>query len=153
MRRAISRGTNYLKKMLARQEAGGYDGRKLGNQAQQKQIKHMAEEKKQEPQSMKFSGEIKVLDTTRSAIMKDYLEPIAKARGKTFHAGEVLKLAFLALAADTVGLAKGSAQRQKFMALMDATPGWFGSGNNSACRQDYEEKKGKEDVMKDYTSF
>lgn len=102
-------------------------------------------------------AKIKQIDTTSLAIKRDYLETSAALLEKqdqqkrSFHAGEVLKLAFIRMAADAVEL-KGE-DRASFIALLDATPGWFGCGNNSACRQAFEKKGALADVQKSYAGF
>lgn len=100
----------------------------------------------------KITIEIASMDTTGGHIKSAYLDVMAKKYNKSFHAGEVLKLAFIAFAADCAALPKGSPERAKFAAQLDATPGWFGSGNNSACRQYYDKKGGIDEVMKDYSN-
>lgn len=114
----------------------------------------MPEENKQAPAKPgKIQIQIQDMDTTKSGLKANYLEPIGKKMDKSFHAGEVLKLAFIAFAADCASLPKGSPERAKFFAQLDSTPGWFGSGNNSACRQAYEAKGGKEEIAADYSTF
>jgi len=97
-------------------------------------------------------AKIKQIDTTSAAVKKDYLEPTAAKIGKSYHAGETLKLAFIRFAADAASLT--GAERAEFIKLLDSTPGWFGSGNNSACRQHFEERKGTlAEIEKKYGEF
>lgn len=110
------------------------------------------ETKKQPDQKPAPESKIKSMDTTKAHIKAAYLEPIAKKRQAGWHSGEVLKLAFIAMAADCAGLEKGP-DRAKFFAQMDATPGWFGSGNPSACRQAYEAKGTLDEVAADYSAL
>ena len=102
-------------------------------------------------------NKMKQQDTTAMGV-RAYLDSTAKilneARKKdgkeavSFHAGEVMKMAAARFAADAVEL-KGE-DRAKFLAMMDATPGWFACGNNSACRQAYERKGSLAEVAKNY---
>jgi hypothetical protein len=95
---------------------------------------------------------IESLDTTSAHIKATYLDTSAKARGCSYHAGEALKLSFIRMAADAAGL-KGN-DRIAFMQLLEATPGWFGTGNNSACRQHFENTKGGvASITKDYAGL
>lgn len=127
-----------------------------GNNASRNLIreKHMANENKPNPQPSK----IKLLDLSKAEIRKR-LEDTAKViqdkeklpSKPSFHAGSVLKLAFIRIAADALELQ--GPDRAKFIGLLDATPGWFGCGNNSACRQDYEKKGSVGDIEKDYGAY
>lgn len=147
----------YFKKYLALPAKRSYlariapafaDSERENNMAKSKKEKSMAEQHKNTPAA---SPEIAQINTTATAIRETYLDPLAKKLGKTFHAGETLKMAFIALAADAVGLTGES--RKKFFLLLDSTPGWFGNGNNSACRQAYERKTALGDIAKDYSDF
>ena len=104
-----------------------------------------------EQKSPAAAPEIKQIDTRASAIKEQYLDPIAAKLQKSFHSGEVLKMAFIAMAADALALSGES--RKKFFLLLDSSPGWFGNGNNSACRQAYERKTALGDIAKDYSGF
>ncbi len=107
---------------------------------------------KPKPKKEKIMAKIKQIDTTSAAVKKDYLDPTAAKIGKSYHAGETLKLAFIRLAADALAL-QGE-ERVAFIKLMDSTPGWFGCGNNSACRQHFEERKGSlAEIEKKYGDF
>jgi hypothetical protein len=97
-------------------------------------------------------AKIKTLDTTSHSIKKEYLEPTAKKLAKSYHAGETLKLAFIRFAADSMELA--GEDRAAFIRQMDSTPGWWGCGNNSACRQHFENTKGgTAEIAKDYAGW
>jgi hypothetical protein len=104
---------------------------------------------------MKVEGKdtkIESLDTSSSHIKTSYLDTSAKARACSYHAGEACKLAFARFAADAAGL-QGN-DRIAFLQLLEATPGWFGCGNNSACRQHYEKTKGGVDaIVRDYAGL
>lgn len=90
----------------------------------------------------------KQMDTTKQGI-KHYLEAAKKdSNSPSFHAGEAMKLAFVRWLLDAANIADAK-ERAAIGQQAMATPGWFGSGNNSACRQAYE-SKGGEDPLKEY---
>jgi hypothetical protein len=78
---------------------------------------------------------MKQLDTTKAGVRK-YLDEAAKQAKANFHAGEPMKIAFVTFLLDAAGIS--GEERQAIGRQAMATPGWFGSGNNSACRQAYE---------------
>ena len=88
------------------------------------------------------------INTTKAGL-KPRLEEAAKKTGESYHAGATLKRAIIVLAADAAGL-QGK-DRAEFCKLLDSTPGWFGCGNNSACRQAYEKTdSGADAIAADY---
>ena len=110
----------------------------------------MAEKQEANKEQAKPANKIVNIDTTSQAIRKAYLEPIGERLEKSFHAGEVLRMAAIAIAADSIGLT--GEDRKAFFRQMDSLPGWILGGNNSACRQAFEKKGGLE-TLKDYADF
>jgi hypothetical protein len=94
----------------------------------------------------------KTIDCTSTGC-KDYMDKAAKAigGGASFHAGSSMKMAFIKMAADIAGLA--GKEREEFCRMLDSTPGFFGSGNNSACRQFYEKPANASNPLKEYTKW
>ena len=88
---------------------------------------------------------------TSKAGVRQYLDKAAESTKESFHAGSSLKRAFIQMAADAAML-KG-ADRAKFCKLLDSTPGWFGCGNNSACKQSFDAKSGTDEIAKDYGAW
>ena len=89
---------------------------------------------------------MKIIDTTKSGI-KPYLDNASKQTKSSYHSGESMKLAFITALLDAASIAGDD--RSKIGRMLMATPGWFGCGNNSACRQAYENAKGEE-TLPDY---
>lgn len=92
---------------------------------------------------------IKQMDTTKSGIRK-LLDDAAKKEKESFHAGSSVKRAVFCFWADMIGLMPDTPERAEAAKQWDATPGWFGCGNNSACRQAYESKSGADEIAQDY---
>jgi hypothetical protein len=96
-------------------------------------------------------AKIKQISTLSADIRKDYLETTAEKIKESYHAGKTLKMAFIRFAADSANLT--GEDRAAFIKQMDSTPLWFPT-NPSACRQHFEERKGKlGEIAKDYAGF
>lgn len=130
--------------------------RNESNQETNRKNKVMANEEKKEgkaqggTQAPEKKAEFKQWDTTKSGL-RPYLDKAAEKTKESFHAGSSLKRAAITFAADVAGL-QGEA-RAHFAKTLDATPGWFFCGNNSACRQAYEAKNAEAEALKEYTDY
>ena len=91
---------------------------------------------------------MKQQDTTKAGI-KTRLDQAAIDTGKSYHSGETMKLAAVRFILDTAGITD-KAERAAIGGQWMATAGWFGSGNNSACRQAFETDGKTEKVLKEY---
>jgi hypothetical protein len=96
------------------------------------------------------------IDTRTPHLKEQYLDRASrdlstKEKPVNFFSGEALKMSFIRLAADAANL-KGD-DRANFAKLLASTPGWFGSGNPSACRQAYAKKENTVKGMADYTNW